>query len=109
MFARIHMLETSREQYEDVLRIVRDDLLPWVRNSSGFHGLIGLTDHEGQTLVITLWSDADTLAASERAAKRLGDLTNELSGARRLSLTSYEVTLFELHEPVAQLERPHSS
>ena len=97
MFARIHTLETTPEQHARGLQLVRDQLLPWARDSSGFRGLIGLTDPgRGVTLVVTLWADAETLASSADAADNLSVLAAEAVGATRLSLDSYEISLYEV-------------
>ena len=97
MFARIHELETTPEQFERGLAIVRDELLPWTAESTGFRGLIGLTDRErGRTLVVTLWADEDALEASAGAADRLSRLASEFTGATRRAIDSYEVTLFDV-------------
>jgi hypothetical protein len=97
VFARIHTLETTPEQHAQGLQLVRDQLLPWARDSSGFRGLIGLTDAgRGVTLVVTLWADAGTLASSADAADNLSVLAAEAVGATRLSLDSYEISLYEV-------------
>jgi hypothetical protein len=97
MYARVHTLETTPEQHDEGLRIIREQLLPWTRESTGFRGMIGLSDlASGVALVITLWADEESLRASEQAGERLGDLTNEVTGTTRRSLDDYEVTLFEL-------------
>jgi hypothetical protein len=97
VFARVHTLETTPEQHDEGLRIIREQLLPWTRESTGFRGMIGLTDRaEGVALVITLWADEESLRASERAGEQLGALTAQVTGTTRRSLDDYEVTLFEL-------------
>jgi hypothetical protein len=97
VFARIHTLETTPEQHDAGLEIIREQLLPWTRDSTGFRGMIGLSDRAGGTnLVITLWADEESLRASEGAGDQLGALTAEVTGAKRRSLDDYEVTLFEV-------------
>jgi hypothetical protein len=97
MFARIHTLDTTPEQFEEGLKIIREQLLPWTRESTGFRGMIGLRHREGGTaLVITLWADEASLGASEQAADQLSTLTTQVTGTTRRSLDDYEVTLFEL-------------
>ena len=87
MFARLHVLETTPEQNERGLEIVRDQLLPWLRDSSGFRGLLRLSDREGtKTVVISLWADEETLQASSEAGNRLSELTAETVGITRKSL-----------------------
>jgi hypothetical protein len=97
MYARVHTIETTPRQHEEGLTIIREQLLPWTRESTGFRGMIGLTDRaSGVALVITLWADEESLRASEQAGERLGTLTNQVTGTTRRSLDEYEVTLFEL-------------
>ena len=97
MYARVHTLETTPEQHEEGLKIIREQLLPWTRESTGFRGMIGLTDRAaGIALVITLWADEESLRASEQAGEQLGALTAQVTGTTRRSLDDYEVTLFEL-------------
>ena len=97
MFARLHVLESTPEQQDAELEIIRDQLLPWLRDSSGYRGLIRLSDREGgKALVITLWADEESLEASEEAAKRLAELTTATVGATRVALERYETTLFDV-------------
>ena len=95
----MHLLETTPEQHDLGLEIVRDQLLPWLQDSSGFRGLIRMASRAGgKTLVITLWADEESLQASAGAGNKLGELTAETTGAPRLSLEDYEVTLFDVAE-----------
>jgi heme-degrading monooxygenase HmoA len=95
--ARIHTLETTPEQHDEGLRIIREQLLPWTKDSTGFRGLIGLTSRDrSHALVITLWEDEEALQASALAGDELSALTATVTGAVRRSLRDYEVTLFEL-------------
>ena len=97
MFARVHVIQSTPEQQDEGLEIVRDQLLPWLRDSSGYRGLIRLADRAGgKTLVVTLWADEDSLQASAEAGNRLTELTMESVGATRLALEQYEATLFDV-------------
>ena len=97
MFARLHTLETTREKHEAGLQIVREEFLPWTRDSSGFRGLIGLVDEAREkALVLSLWSDRDALDASAEAGDELSRLAAAVSGSTRRSLETFEVTLFEV-------------
>ena len=97
MFARVHVLQTTPEQHDQGLELVRDQLLPWLRDSSGYRGLIRLADRAGgKTLVITLWADQESLDASAEAGTRLTELTAANVGATRVSLEQYEATLFDV-------------
>lgn len=97
MFARLHALQTTPEQHDLGLEIVRDQLLPWLRDSSGFRGLIRLWNPaDSKTLVITLWADEQSMLASAEAGERLGEQTAEALGTTRLALEDYEVSLFDV-------------
>src|SRR5262249_38624015 len=95
VFARLHTLATTAEQAEVGLALVRDELLPWPRESSGYCGLIGLVDRaSGKALVLTLWADDAMLQQSAENGDRLSSLAAAASGATRQSLESFEVSLF---------------
>jgi hypothetical protein len=97
VYARLHVLETTPEQHDQGLEIVREQLLPWLRDSTGYRGLIRLADPAaGKTLVITLWADEESLLASAEAGDRLSELTAATTGATRLALEQYEATLFDV-------------
>ncbi len=97
MYARLHVLQTTPEQHDEGLEIVREQLLPWLRDSTGYRGLIRLADRAaGKTLVITLWADEESLRASAEAGDRLSELTAATTGATRLALEQYEATLFDV-------------
>jgi heme-degrading monooxygenase HmoA len=97
MFARIHILQTTAEQNDQGLELVRDQLMPWLRDATGFRGLIRLFDREGgKTLVVTLWADEEALNASAEAGAHFGELTAETTGATHLALETYEATLFDV-------------
>jgi hypothetical protein len=93
----MHTLQTTPQQLDLGLEIVRDQLLPWLRDSSGFRGLIRLWNPaESKTLVITLGADEESLRARAEAGNHLGELTAETVGTTRLALEDYEVSLFDV-------------
>jgi heme-degrading monooxygenase HmoA len=97
VFARVHVLQTTPEQSAAGLEIFREQLLPWLRDSSGYRGLIRLVNDEaGKTLVISLWADEESLQATTAAGDRFAELTAENVGATRVALEQYEATLFDL-------------
>ena len=97
MLARLHAIQTTQEQHDLGLEIIRGQLLPWLRDSTGFRGLIRLWNPaESKTLVITLWADEESLRASAEAGIHLGELTAETLGTTRLALEDYEVSLFDV-------------
>ena len=97
MFARVHVIQATPEQSDRGLEIFREQLRPWLRDTSGYRGLIRLLDREnGRTLVISFWADEEALKASNEAIERLAELTAQTTGAKRVALEQYEATLFDL-------------
>jgi hypothetical protein len=97
VFARIHTLETTPEQHDRGVEVVRDQLLPWLRESTGFRGLIRLADQAaGKTLVITLWADEESLRASAEVGDQLTELAALTTGAKRLALEEFAVSFFDV-------------
>jgi heme-degrading monooxygenase HmoA len=97
MFARVTTLATTVEQHDEGVRTVLDEYLPWVRDSTGFRGIVGLYDAENaRTIVVTLWDDAESRDASADAADRLSALSADVSGAKREEMRNYVVDYFEL-------------
>lgn len=97
MLARLHRLRATAEQYETGLRIVRDDLLPWARESDGYCGAIGLVNHaSGEALLLTLWADEETRTKSAEAAERLSSIAALASGAERDAIENLDVSLVEI-------------
>jgi heme-degrading monooxygenase HmoA len=93
----MHILQTSPEEHDRGLELVRDQILPWLRDSTGFRGLIRLENRAGgKTLVITLWADEDSFRASAEAAERLTALATDTSGATRQGLEEFDVTFFDV-------------
>lgn len=97
MLARLHTIDATPEQYEAGLRIVKEDLLPWARESSGYCGAIGLVDSDsGKALLVTLWSDEEARTASAQAADHLSSLAANATGAHRESIEDFDVSLFDV-------------
>jgi heme-degrading monooxygenase HmoA len=93
----MHVLETTPAQHDHGLELVRDQLLPWLRESTGFRGLIRLADRtRTRAIVITLWADEEALQASAKAGDQLSRLTAATVGVTRRELDDFEVTLFDV-------------
>ena len=67
MFARVTTFQNQPGRLDDGVRIFRDDVLPWVREATGFRGSLILLDRESaRTVAISFWATAD--AAGDEAA-----------------------------------------
>ena len=66
------------------MQIFLEQLRPWLRDASGYRGLIRLEDKEsGRTLVITLWADEEALDASQEAGDQRAELKADNYGHQR--------------------------
>jgi heme-degrading monooxygenase HmoA len=97
VFARLHVLHATPEQSEAGLKIFREQLRPWLRDASGYRGMVRLEDTESdKTLVITFWADEAALEASQEAGEQLAELTAENTGAMRLAVELYKATILDV-------------
>jgi hypothetical protein len=91
----MHTLETTAEAHDRGLELL-DELLPWLRESTGFRGLIRLASLDrSKTVVITLWADEKALLESAEAGRGIGTLAAEAAGSKHLALEEYEVTFVD--------------
>jgi heme-degrading monooxygenase HmoA len=91
----MHTLETTADGHDRGLELVQE-VLPWLRESTGFRGLLRLaTPDRSKTVVISLWADEAALLASADSSRDLGELITEASGTTRVALEDFEVTFVE--------------
>jgi hypothetical protein len=96
VFARMHTLETTLEGHDRGIELL-DEILPWLRDSTGYRGMVRLASPDrARTVVITLWADEAAMLSSAEAGRGLGDLAAEASGSKRIALEDYEVTFVDL-------------
>ena len=75
MYARVTLLEIDvvRADMDEVLERYRTELMPRIEAQHGYEGIVVLATPEGQGLVMSLWSDEESLAASAEMAARVTD------------------------------------
>ncbi len=95
--ARVSVLEGSPKSLDEGTRLAQDQILPQVRQLSGFKGVVSLVDRErGRTKLITLWESDEALRASEEQANQLRQRAAEGAASRIVGVERYEVALAEL-------------
>jgi heme-degrading monooxygenase HmoA len=91
----MHRVETTPEAHDRGLDLLRQ-VLPWLRESTGFRALLRLASPDrSKTVVITVWADEAALRESAAAGRDLGALMAEAAGSERVALEDYEVTFFD--------------
>jgi hypothetical protein len=94
--ARLSTLEGPPEQIDSGTRRVIEDILPRVQSIDGFAGVISLADRKsGTTKLITLWTSANALTASESAATNLRSEAAKAAGGTIAGVERYEVAVAE--------------
>jgi hypothetical protein len=94
--ARLSTLEGPPEQIDSGTRRVIEDILPRVQSIDGFAGVISLADRKsGTTKLITLWTSANALTASESAATNLRSEAAKAAGGTISGVERYEVAVAE--------------
>jgi heme-degrading monooxygenase HmoA len=94
--ARLSTIEGPPEQIDPGTRRVIEDTLPRARGIDGFTGLISLADRKSGTMkLITLWTSAEALAASESAANDLRSEAAKAAGGTIAGVERYEVAVAE--------------
>jgi hypothetical protein len=95
--ARVSRIEGDPGKIDDATQRAKQDLLPRVRQLSGFQGAISLVDRKsGQTLIITLWESPETLRASEEEAEKLRQESADAGKGRVVGVERYEVMFAKL-------------
>jgi hypothetical protein len=94
--ARLSTIEGPPDQIDPGTRRVIEDILPRVQSIDGFAGVISLADRKsGMTKLITLWTSADALAASDAAANDLRSEAAKAAGGTIAGVERYEVAVAE--------------
>src|SRR5215213_10491520 len=97
MHARVSSLEGSPAPIDQMLRQVREEVLPRAKLLDGFKGMIALGDrYSGKILGITFWESEEAMRASEEAANRLREESAEAGGETIAGVDRYEVEFFEM-------------
>ena len=82
------------------LRLVRERVLPVVRDMPGFGGYLALSDGErGVVLVLTLWASEQLMQASEETTVQLRSQAAGKVGATVVSVERFHVAISELDVP----------
>jgi heme-degrading monooxygenase HmoA len=97
MHARMSTLEGSPDEMDEVLREVREHVLPKLQQQAGFKGFIALGNrHSGELIGITFWDSEQAMQASEEVGARTRSETAEATHDAIEDVERYEVGLFEM-------------
>lgn len=81
----------------DVATMSGEEMLPWLREIEGFHGLVMLTNEtDKSTLVVTFWESREIAERHRAARERFRKRITETVEVRVEAATDYAVTFAEL-------------
>jgi hypothetical protein len=96
VFARVTTFSGPPDRLEEGLRLFRENVMPWMRDVSGFRGFVALLDRDAErSLGITFWTSEE---AARDPATSGGVLRPDVAsgmGATLQTLDVYEVALVE--------------
>ena len=71
MYARFTTFKGTPESIEQAVAEYREQALPWMRDATGFRGLIVLLDRErGESIGLTFWTTRRRCGTTSPAARR---------------------------------------
>ena len=95
MFARVVSNEIQPGKMDEWLAIIRESIVPSLKEQDGFQGFVALVDREhGKSIGYSMWTSAADLAASETNGnyqQQIAKLGDVLAGAPAREV--YEVTV----------------
>jgi heme-degrading monooxygenase HmoA len=97
LHARMSTLEGPPDEIDDLLREIREHVLPLLQQQDGFKGFINLEDRQsGKLIGITFWESEQAMQASEEVGDRTRSETADATHDTIEDVERYEVGLFEM-------------
>jgi heme-degrading monooxygenase HmoA len=94
--ARVVHFAGTGDDLERGIAAYREQVLPYVRNVTGFRGHTVLVDRDaGRAISMTFWTSEETMAEYEATAERFRSLLAETWRTPVTTVESYEVALLE--------------
>ena len=96
MYVRMTTFRGPPEQMEEGVRLYRDQVIPWLKDATGFRGWVVLIERESQKAVgLTFWATEQAARDAESSGGVLRDEVAAGVGATMESLELYEVQAVE--------------
>lgn len=92
MFARVTTFQGDPERMVEGARIFREEVVPWLRDSTGFRGVIVMVDRENErALGISFWTTKETATDAFTSGASLRDEVAASVGTTMTGEEFYEV------------------
>jgi heme-degrading monooxygenase HmoA len=93
VIARLTTFSGTPEGMREGARIYEEQILPWLRDATGFRGVMVLHDDGERALGLTFWeSEADADAADAAMARFRADVSGAV-GSTQVGAETYQVLL----------------
>jgi hypothetical protein len=93
-FASMATVKGPVEDFEAVVRMAAESLLPWIRQYEGYQGFLVLGDAESGTAhFVTLWENKEALDQSAHGRAQVRERLAKTAGAEIESAGAYGVLL----------------
>jgi hypothetical protein len=96
VYARVSTFRGPVDQMEEGARIYREEVIPWLRDATGFRGWLVLFDRANERgMGITFWASEEAARESEAGIGPLREEVAEAVGALMETLDLYEISVVE--------------
>src|ERR1051326_4858830 len=96
MVARVTTVQGDAANIDEVVKTIREQVVPIAARMSGFRGILTLVDRaSGKAISVTLWSDADAMQRSEAFADEQRR-ASAAAGSTVLIVDRFEVAVNEM-------------
>jgi hypothetical protein len=96
VFARVTTYQGPPDRLDEGIRIFREQVVPWLRDSTGFRGWVALVDRENGTGIgISFWSTREAMEDKDASGAVLRDELAASLGTTMKSTAHYEVSVAE--------------
>lgn len=92
MFARVTTFQGDPERMVEGARIFREEVVPWLRDSTGFRGVIVMVDRENERAMgVSFWTTKETATDAFTSGATLRDEVAASVGTTMTGEEFYEV------------------
>jgi hypothetical protein len=96
VIARVTIFEGDPERMVEGIRIYRDQVVPWLRDSTGFRGVILMVDRENNRgMGVSFWTTMETASDAYTSGATLRDEVAASVGSTMIGEEFYEVVTAE--------------
>jgi hypothetical protein len=105
LIARVTTFEGDPERMVEGVRIYREQVVPWLRDSTGFRGVIILVDRESDRgMGISFWTTMETATDADASGAMLRDevaasVGTTMTGEEFLEVVTAEALTLDRDEP----------